>query len=436
MRIALTNAHVITGDGDAMDRGTVVVDGDRIVDVLEGAKNNGAEVVVDLEGQTLLPGLIDVHTHLVGGDKGIGYGDEATTFRMSEPLIRAVFDSAEAARVTLNAGVTTVREVAARDYIDVYLKAAQKAGQIEGPRMLVAGPGISMTGGHGAFLDPDGAADGIDGIVRRVRQLIANGVDVIKVVSADGPETLGQWWTVQTTAEEVQAAFDEARRLGRMTLAHAMGPDAIRNVVAAGATTIEHGWYLNEESCRQLIDGGTYLIPTLGNVVDIIHKGPELQMPWASMMAEDENAIFERHAMAVEMGVKIAMGSDCGGNEARVHGSNADELECFVRCGMTPSQAIVSGTLEAARAIQLDGEVGSLEPGKLADLVVVDGDPSSDIRLMKSGVVGVVQGGRVIRDDTGALDEMRRITTPALTRSSTAAMPFAAPRAADSTLVA
>ena len=130
-------------------------------------------------------------------------------------------------------------------------------------------------------------------------------------------------------------------------------------------------------------------------------------MPWAQMMAADEEAIFERHAMAVELGVPIAMGSDCGGNESHRHGQNAVELECYVRCGMSPMQAITSATLDAARAMRIADEVGTIEPGKLADLVVVDGDPLSDISLVRTGVVGVVQDGRVVRDDLGLLDGLR-----------------------------
>jgi imidazolonepropionase-like amidohydrolase len=242
-----------------------------------------------------MPGLIDLHTHIVGGDNAIGHGDEATTFKMSDPLIKAVLDSVEAAQVTLNAGITTVREIGSRDFIDVYLRAAQAAGQIEAPRILATGPGVFMTGGHGNFWQPDRPADGIAEVVKRVRELVHNKVDVIKVVSADGPETLGSWTTVQSTREEIAAAFAEAKRLGRRTASHAMGPDAIRNVVLGGGDTVEHGWYLTEESCRLMIEHGTYLIPTLGNVVDIIHKGGALQMPWTAMMAEDEPAIFERH---------------------------------------------------------------------------------------------------------------------------------------------
>jgi len=212
---------------------------------------------------------------------------------------------------------------------------------------------------------------------------------------------------VQTTREEAEACFAEARRLGRQTASHAMGVEGIKNVVLSGVDTVEHGWYMDESSCHLMIEHGTTLVGTLSNVVAIIHNGPDLFMPWASMMAADEAAVFERHKMAVELGVTIAMGSDCGGNESHRHGQNALELECYVRCGMSPTQAITSATMGGAAVMRMSDAIGTIEPGKLADLVVIDGDPLSDISLARTGVVGVVQDGRVIRDDLGLMDELR-----------------------------
>ena len=407
MSTAFTGAHLIVGDGREHEDATVIVDGNRIVGVETDGRESGADHVVELEGRALLPGLIDVHVHMIGGDKAIGFGDEATTFRMYEPLPKALLDGVEAARTTLRAGYTAVREIAARDYLDVFLRDAQRKGQVEGPRMLATGPGVYMTGGHGSFFDEQDAADSPWEMVKRVRELVRRKVDVIKIVSADGPETLGQWWTVQTTREEAEACFAEARRLGRQTASHAMGAEGIANVVHAGVDTVEHGWYMNEESCRLMIEHGTTLVGTLSNVVAIIHNGPALFMPWAAMMAADEAAVFERHRMAVELGVRIAMGSDCGGNESHRHGQNALELECYVRCGMTPMQAIVAATKTGAEVMRMADSIGSIEPGKLADLVVVDGDPLTDISVLRTGVVGVVQNGRVVRDDLGVLDALR-----------------------------
>lgn len=421
--IALANAHVVVGDGTDLDSACVVVKDGRISALLAEPPADAA-VVVDLEGRALLPGLIDLHTHLVGGDKTLGFADEAVSFRLAEPLAKNVLDGVDAALVTLNAGFTTVRDVSARAFVDVFLRGAQQTGQIAGPRIRCTGPALAMTGGHGSELLVGQESDAPADMIKHVRWLVANGVDWIKVVSADGPETLGRWTTVQSTPEEIAAAFTEARRLGRPTMAHAMGPDAIANVVRAGGKTIEHGWYLTEDSCRLMIEHGATLVPTLGNVVDIVHKGPGLLMPWAEMMADDEDAIFARHRMAIEMGVKVALGSDVGGNEARLHGDNADELVHHVRCGMTPGQAIVSATLDAARVLGLESSLGSLEAGKIADLVIVDGDPLTDVGLVGSALVGVVQDGRVVRDDLGILGEMRTRTTLPRTRTSTAILPF------------
>ena len=414
---ALVGARVITGDGADPEIRTVTIQDGRIAGV--GGDPPAGATVVDVEGLTLLPGLIDLHTHMSGGDNAIGYGDEATTFKHGEPLVKAVLDSVEAARLTLRCGFTTVREIGTREYIDVFLREAQATGQIEAPRIRAAGPGIAMTGGHGNFWDPTRTADGVEAVVRRVRQLVDGRVDIIKVVSADGPETLGQWWTVQSTPEEIAAAFAEARRLGRGTAAHAMGGEAIVNVVNGGGDTVEHGWYLTEESCHAMKDAGTHLVPTLGNVLSIVRYGPALRMPWAAMMADDEPAIFDRMRMAVEIGVPFALGSDCGGNEACQHGTNALELECYVRAGLTPMQAIEAATLTPARVLGLDDRIGSIAAGKVADLVLVDGDPLADVSVLGSGVRAVVQGGRVVRDDLARLDDLRRgETVPS--RTSTA----------------
>src|SRR5262249_40273939 len=189
-------AHLVTGDARHYEDATVKIEGRQIVDVETNGGSVPADHYVELGGRALLPGLVDVHVHMIGGDKAIGFGDEATTFRMYEPLPKALLDGVEAARTTLRAGFTAVRESAARDYLDVFLRDAQRRGQIDGRRMLATGPGVYMTGGHGSFFDEAQAADSPWEMVKRVRELVRHKVDVIKIVSADGPETLGHWWTV------------------------------------------------------------------------------------------------------------------------------------------------------------------------------------------------------------------------------------------------
>jgi imidazolonepropionase-like amidohydrolase len=180
-------------------------------------------------------------------------------------------------------------------------------------------------------------------------------------------------------------------------------------VCAAGTDTVEHGWYMTEQNCETLIRHSVYLVPTVSNVWAIVERGPEHRMPWAAMIASEERDILDRLRMAIEMGVKVAMGTDVGGNVAHRYGDNAKELEIYVDCGMSPMGAVMAGTLEAARAIHRDEFVGSIEPGKLADLIVVDGDPLSDIGLTRTGVAAVVQGGVVVRDDLGHFDGLRAL---------------------------
>jgi len=344
---------------------------------------------------------------------------------MYRPLVAYVLDSIEAGLVTLNAGVTTVRDTQSRAYIDVHMRDAQRVGQIEGPRIVACGECLYMTGGHGSFFNPENAADGVSGVIRRLRELVGKHVDWVKIVSADDPQVEGRWESEEFTLEVIAAVVSEARRLKRNTMAHAMGPVGISNCVAAGVRTVEHGWYLDEENCDAMVRSGTYLVPTLANVGDIVRKGPALRMSWAPAIADDEPASREHHRMAIEKGVRIVMGTDCGGTEAHLHGSNCDELVCYVECGMSPSQAIVSGTSGAAEALELQDEIGTIEEGKLADIVVIDGDPLSDITLVATGVVGVIQQGRVIRDDLGLLEAMRvRANKPRL-QTTTAIDPVA-----------
>jgi len=394
---------VVVGNGETLDDGIVVVDGARIESVGEQEPaGNSYDFQVDLEGRTLLPGLIDCHIHMVGGDKTLGFDGEPPIIRTDQHAVtKALLEGVAAARTTLRSGFTTVREVGGRDYHDVALKRAQRAGLVEGPRMLASGPGVWPTGGSGAHLEPNVGVDGDVDARRRVRELVERGADVIKIVSADGPPGVDPGATVYPTEDEVRAIFGEATRLGKIRAAHAMAPEAIDMVVRAGTNTVEHAWYMNEENCHTLLQSDAYLVGTLSNAWAMVNHGREVGFPWTPMMERDLPDIEARFRMAIELGVPIAAGTDVGGNPTHWYGESARELEAYVACGMTPLDAIASGTLVAAKAIGLDSTVGSIEPGKLADLVVVDGDPLSDIGLTRHGVVAVMQGGTVFRDDLG-----------------------------------
>lgn len=208
----------------------------------------------------------------------------------------------------------------------------------------------------------------------------------------------------------MQAIFAEATRLGKVKAAHAMAHDAIEVVVRAGTDTVEHAWYMTEQNCRTLLQHEAYLVGTLSNAWAMVNHGREIGFPWTPMMERDLPGIQARYRMAIELGVKIAVGTDVGGNPTHRYGESARELEAYVECGMSPLDAIASATLGAARAIRLDASVGSIEPGKLADIVVVDGDPLSNVSLTRTGVVAVLQGGRAYRDDLGLFLALRAPT--------------------------
>ena len=403
MHYALVDAVILTGGGRYFANGSVEISDGRIVKVSSSSTLPAVDDIFPLDGRIVMPGLIDLHTHLVGGDKALGQGDNVLSYKMAEPLAKAVLESVEAAAVTLQSGVTTVQDLGARDYLDVFLRNAQREGLISGPRILATGAGVFVPGGHGSFWEPSRGVDGPVEAVRRVRELSLAGVDVIKVVSADGPEFSGDWTTVQSTPEEIDSAFGEARRLGRRTTAHAMGGEAMVNVARGGAETIQHGWYLTEEACDWLVKADIHLVPTLGEVVDIVEQGSALDMPWASDFGRERDGIFERIAYAIQRGVKIAMGSDCGGVEAHFHGANSDELVWYQECGLSAEAAIASATVEAARALRLDAQLGTIEGGKLADILILGEDPRDNLRYLQDRLVGVIQGGEVVRDDSGIL---------------------------------
>lgn len=410
MSVVLQNARIIVGDGRDIDRGSIKIDGKSIVEVVAKGTLKG-DCVVDLDGLTIMPGMIDVHTHMVGGDKIRG-GWNATGVKMGDPIVKAVLDSVEGARVTVNAGITTVREVGGRDYIDVFLRVAQRTGKIVAPRIFACGPGVFMTGGHSSFLQPGHEADGVVAVVRRIRELVAHEVDAIKIFSAEGPETLGSLFTQQYTEEELDAAITEAHRLGRIVGVHALADATIERVVRLGADTVEHGWYVEEPTCRLMIEKGTYLAPTLGEMVDTNRDGRAYEVAEWDIPGDDE-PIIKRHIQeAIAIGVPIAMGSDCGGIVTRRLGHNADELTHYVECGMAPAKALQAATLNAARALHLQDRIGSIEVGKLADLVLINGDPIGDINRVVTDVIGVVQSGAVLRDDLGRLQAMRLATSP------------------------
>ena len=397
MATLFLNGTVIDGNGGLAERAAVLVEDGTIAAVgatrqLEARRQDAGVRVIDLQGRTLMPGLIDSHVHLAGGD--------FVPHRENEPVGLAALRTAEAARRTLLAGITTIRAAGSRDFLDVDLRDAINAGVVVGPRVLASGRGITTTGGH--YHDWCAVeADGVDGVRREVRAHIKRGVDSIKMMLSPGVATQGAGVdSEQFSLEEVQVAVYEAHKVGRPVVSHSISLGSIRNGVAAGVDSIDHGLYLDEEQAVKMKEKGIYLVPTFGPGYYYLHK--RLAEPWRIARAEAAEPVHTRaFQIALQVGVPIAMGCDCGAQSRMPNGENALELELMVEHGMEPMAAIVAATRESAKLTRILDRVGTIEPGKAADLIVVDGNAVDDIRLLQHAVRLVMQGGVVRRDDFG-----------------------------------
>jgi imidazolonepropionase-like amidohydrolase len=382
--------------GKMLDNVLVTIKGDRIVSVTSGPAAKGGNVI-DLPNATLLPGLIDAHTHITF-EPNFGYQELGVSIP-KEALI-----GAKNARVTLEAGFTTIRNVGARGFTDVALRDAINEGLVPGPRMLVSGPALSITGGHcDQNLLPfewhatsEGAADGIEAVQHKVRENIKYGADVIKVCATGGVLSKGDDPRAsQYTLEEMKAIVADAHRLGRKVAAHAHGAQGIAWAAEAGVDSIEHGSYIDDNAIRIMKEHGTYLVPTqyLGDWMKENASRIGLPAMYAEKMKTVTAAMRQNITKAIQAGVKIALGTDAA---VYPHGLNAHEFEVYTRLGMTPLQSIQSGTLNAADLLGWSDRIGSIEQGKFADIVAVDGDPLKDITLLQHPLM-VMKGGVVYK---------------------------------------
>lgn len=356
--------------------------------------------VIDLSRATVLPGLLDAHVHLtfpshLHGYRGLG---------LSVP--REALYGARNARRTLEAGFTSVRNAGARGYTDVALRDAINAGDLIGPRALVSGPALGMTGGHcDENLLPaeyqyraEGVADGPWVVREKVREVIKYGADVVKFCATGGVLSKGDLpGTQQYTREEMKALVDEAHRLGRKVMAHAHGTEGIREAILAGVDSIEHASLIDAEGLRLASERGTFLVMDIYNHTFIVEQGAKMGMLPESLEKEREVGDRQREnfARAVQAGVRIAFGTDAA---VYPHGDNAKQFAYMVRYGMTPLEALRTATINAAELFGWADRVGAIAPGKFADLIAVEGDPLADITLLER-VRFVMKGGQVIRND-------------------------------------
>jgi len=308
------------------------------------------------------------------------------------------------ARDTLMAGVTTVRDLGGKEEIALVLRDAICSGLISGPRMLVSRQMICMTGGHGWPVGRE--ADGPDEVRKAVRQQIKKGADLVKFMATGGVLTPGvEPGAAQLTEEELRAGIEEAHKAGRKTATHAMGTEGTLNALRAGIDSIEHGVYLDDQSVSLMVKQGVALVPTLSALYNIEAKGIEGGIP--EYAVEKTKRVKPYHLssirMARETGVRIAMGTDAG-TPFNMHGENIGELKFLVEQGFSPIEAIQAGTRIAAEVLGMESDLGSIEEGKLADLVVVEGNPLDNIGLLRDpeAIKLVVQGGKIVK---GNLDQ-------------------------------
>jgi imidazolonepropionase-like amidohydrolase len=379
----------------------IVIQGDKIVSVgpTESVAASASDRNIDLRSVTVLPGLIDAHTHLTFNPH-FGYDSLA----ISVP--REALIGARNARVTLEAGITTVRNVGADGYADVALRDAINAGDVPGPRMLVSGPALGITGGHcdndllpyEYHATADGVADGVEAVQHKVREVIKYGADLIKVCATGGVLSRGDDPNAsQYTLEEMKAIVADAHRLGRKVAAHAHGAQGVIWASEAGVDSVEHGHLMNDAAVAMLKKNGTYLVPTLYLTDWQREHAAEANLPdFAKKKMEMVSQVGKANIKkAFEAGVKIGMGTDAA---VYPHGLNAHELAVYVSLGMTPLQALQTATINDADLLGWSDKVGTLEPGKWADIIGVDGDPLQDITTLQH-VKFVMKGGEVVKNE-------------------------------------
>ena len=383
---------------------TIVVDNGRIVSVTDGLTRLEPGVAfIDLSGKTVLPGLIDSHVHL-SSDRG-GEAD-LLSFVREEPQMNALEAQMNGMK-TLRAGFTTVRNLG-DDGATLALREAIKRGWVQGPRIIDAASSISTTGGHmdgrGALNDdlvsqmrsPENLCDSVESCRRVVRRQIDRGADVIKFATTGGVNS-GTGLATRMFADEAKALVDTAHAYGRKVAVHAHGADGIKLALRAGADSIEHGTVMDDEILRLFKQTGAYYVPTLSTVngyLERLAKDPNAYTPEVRKQIDWRIGITGQSLRkAVPAGVKIAFGTDAGVSK---HGRNADEFELMVKNGMTPVEAIKAATVNAADLLGLASEVGTIEPGKSADLIAVTGDPLQDVTVLKR-IDFVMARGEVVK---------------------------------------
>jgi imidazolonepropionase-like amidohydrolase len=388
--------------GELRSNQAIVIEGEKIVQVGPASEVKAAagDTTIDLPEATLLPGLIDMHTHLTFDLNSLGYQG------LGISTAREALHGARNAKRTLEAGFTTVRNLGAFDYSDIALRDAINDGDVIGPRIVASGPALGITGGHcdENLLPPAfhfqgaGVADGVEAVQHKVREVIKYGADVIKICATGGVLSKGDDPNAsQYTLEEMKAIVADAHRLGRRVAAHAHGAEGVRWASEAGVDSIEHGHLMDDAAIATLKKNGTYLVPTLFLGEYMEQRLDKSDVPDFSKqkMRDVIAAMRQNVGKAFAAGVKVAFGTDAA---VYPHGLNAGEFHVYVKLGMTPLAAIQTATVNASDLLGAKFNVGTLEPGKFADIIAVDGDPTKDVTILEH-VKFVMKGGAVYKND-------------------------------------
>ena len=402
-RTVIHAGHVLdVRTGELRANQAILIEGDKIVQIAPSSEVTAAvgDATIDLPGATVLPGLIDMHTHLTFDLNSLGYQGLAIS------TAREALHGARNARRTLEAGFTTVRNLGARDYADIALRDAINDGDVIGPRIVASGPALGITGGHcdENLLPPsfhyggDGVADGVEGVQHKVREVIKYGADVIKICATGGVLSKGDDPNAsQYTLEEMKAIVADAHRLGRKVAAHAHGAEGVRWASEAGVDSIEHGHLMDDAAIATLKKNGTYLVPTLflGEYMEKNMDRSDIPEYSKQKMRDVIAEMRKNTGKAFAAGVKVAFGTDAA---VYPHGLNAGEFHVYVQLGMTPLASIQTATLNASDLLGPKFAVGTLERGKFADVIAVDGDPTKDVTILEH-VKFVMKGGAVYKNE-------------------------------------
>jgi imidazolonepropionase-like amidohydrolase len=395
MEFVVTNCTLIDGTGnEAITNAALHVRDGKVawVGTLSALPASArATEQIDASGKTVIPGIIDAHIHVCWN------GTESVLELLKRDRDLIVLEAVDTVKRVLQTGTTTVRDIGGHDYVEMSLRKAINAGHIQGPRMRTSGKVLCMTGGHGYFIARE--ADGPDEMRKAAREQLKAGADTVKMMATGGAATPGQDVNAsQLGVEEMKAAVDAAHAIGRTAAAHCHGTGGIKNSILAGMDSIEHGTYLDEETAEMMAQQGTALVLTQG----VAKPDPAKIPPAAQEEAKRLEPIFDtlaertRQAIAIarDKGVFIGCGTDSGGNALAPHDfSMAKEMELLVSNGLSPMEALMIVTLNNARILRWEKEIGSLELGKLADFVILGGNPLDHISNVRT-VEAVYKGGR------------------------------------------